>query len=215
MIVGGVAGVWGNLARSDTDGWGTVTISGGNIDVSNSLSDGSTKTCQVTGGTFNKDFSRYVTGGRSMVLNADGRWQICRAKGTYWTAFDTPTGQIKVILNGTLKGPDDNLTADATALKMNDIRNALGVDANHRFAKVSAAAGTKFVGDLSNVFAYQNIATLDLSKVDTSQMFDMTAMFAHVYADSIDLSNFNTSNVVTMQDMFNDCTNTLLKLNFA
>ena len=33
LIVGGVAGVLGNLARSDTDRWGTVTISGGNIDV--------------------------------------------------------------------------------------------------------------------------------------------------------------------------------------
>ena len=69
LIIGGVAGVWGNLVRSDDDNMGTVTISGGNIDVSNSLSDGSTKTCQVTGGTFNKDFSRYVTGGRSMVGN--------------------------------------------------------------------------------------------------------------------------------------------------
>lgn len=59
----------------------------------------------------------------------------------------------------------------------------------------------------SGMFAYlTNVESLDLSKLDTSNITSMSKMF---YKSSglknIDFSNFNTSNVTNMSSMFEGC----------
>ena len=68
----------------------------------------------------------------------------------------------------------------------------------------------------SGMFAYlDNVDTLDLTGLDTSNTTDMSHMFRDsAKLTSIDLSNFNTSKVIYMNNMFNNCTSlTNLNLN--
>ena len=61
----------------------------------------------------------------------------------------------------------------------------------------------------SGMFAYlDNVSTLDLSGLDTSNMTSMSRMFYNSKSlTNIDLSGFDTSKVVTMANMFEGCTN--------
>ena len=61
----------------------------------------------------------------------------------------------------------------------------------------------------SGMFAYlDNVSTLDLSGLDTSNMTSMSRMFYNSKSlTNIDLSGFDTSKVVTMTNMFDGCTN--------
>ena len=61
----------------------------------------------------------------------------------------------------------------------------------------------------SGMFAYlDNVSTLDLSGLDTSNMTSMSGMFYNSKSlTNIDLSGFDTSKVVTMTNMFDGCTN--------
>ena len=61
----------------------------------------------------------------------------------------------------------------------------------------------------SGMFAYlDNVSTLDLSGLDTSNMTSMSGMFYNSKSlTNIDLSGFDTSKVVTMANMFEGCTN--------
>ena len=61
----------------------------------------------------------------------------------------------------------------------------------------------------SGMFAYlDNVSTLDLSGLDTSNMTSMSEMFYNSKSlTNIDLSGFDTSKVVTMANMFEGCTN--------
>lgn len=61
----------------------------------------------------------------------------------------------------------------------------------------------------SGMFAYlDNVSTLDLSGLDTSNMTSMSRMFYNSKSlTNIDLSGFDTSKVVTMSYMFDGCTN--------
>ena len=61
----------------------------------------------------------------------------------------------------------------------------------------------------SGMFAYlDNVSTLDLSGLDTSNMTNMTYMFYNSKSlTNIDVSGFNTSKVVNMGYMFNGCSN--------
>ena len=61
----------------------------------------------------------------------------------------------------------------------------------------------------SGMFAYlDNVSTLDLSVLDTSNMTSMSRMFYNSKSlTNIDLSGFDTSKVVTMSYMFDGCTN--------
>ena len=68
----------------------------------------------------------------------------------------------------------------------------------------------------SGMFAYlDNVSTLDLSGLDTSNTTDMSHMFRNsAKLTFLDLSNFNTSKVIYMNNMFNNCTSlTNLNLN--
>lgn len=61
----------------------------------------------------------------------------------------------------------------------------------------------------SGMFAYlDNVSTLDLSGLDTSNMTSMSRMFYNSKSlTNIDLSGFDTSKIVTMSYMFDGCTN--------
>ena len=61
----------------------------------------------------------------------------------------------------------------------------------------------------SGMFAYlDNVSSLDLSGLDTSNMTSMSEMFYNSKSlTNIDLSGFDTSKVVTMANMFEGCTN--------
>ena len=61
----------------------------------------------------------------------------------------------------------------------------------------------------SGMFAYlDNVSTLDLSGLDTSNMTSMSKMFLNSKSlTNIDVSGFDTSKVVTMANMFKWCTN--------
>ena len=61
----------------------------------------------------------------------------------------------------------------------------------------------------SGMFAYlDNVSSLDLSGLDTSNMTSMSRMFYNSKSlTNIDLSGFDTSKVVTMANMFEGCTN--------
>lgn len=61
----------------------------------------------------------------------------------------------------------------------------------------------------SGMFAYlDNVSTLDLSGLDTSNMTSMSRMFYNSTSlTNIDLSNFNTSNVINMEGVFQNDTN--------
>ena len=61
----------------------------------------------------------------------------------------------------------------------------------------------------SGMFAYlDNVSTLDLSGLDTSNMTSMSNMFLNSKSlTNIDVSGFDTSKVVTMANMFKGCTN--------
>ena len=61
----------------------------------------------------------------------------------------------------------------------------------------------------SGMFAYlDNVSTLDLSGLDTSNMTSMSRMFLNSKSlTNIDVSGFDTSKVVNMNGMFDGCTN--------
>ena len=61
----------------------------------------------------------------------------------------------------------------------------------------------------NGMFAYlDNVSTLDLSGLDTSNMTSMSGMFYNSKSlTNIDVSGFDTSKVVTMANMFEGCTN--------
>ena len=53
---------------------------------------------------------------------------------------------------------------------------------------------------------FNNMASIDLSALDTSQVTDMMSMFSGCSSlTSLDVSNFNTSNVTNMKTMFSAC----------
>ena len=63
---------------------------------------------------------------------------------------------------------------------------------------------TSNVTDMNSMFYFCNALTsLDLSKLDTSNVTNMNHMFGNCHAlTSLDLSNFDTSNVTDMNNMF-------------
>ena len=61
---------------------------------------------------------------------------------------------------------------------------------------------TRNVTDMSNMFYYSQLKTIDLSSFDTSNVTNMSNMFAYSKFTTLDLSNFNTSEVTNMSNMF-------------
>ena len=59
-----------------------------------------------------------------------------------------------------------------------------------------------------------NLAELNLSSFDTSNVTQMSYMFHGTYVQKLDLSSFNTSNVINMYSMF-EATSRLREINFG
>ena len=68
---------------------------------------------------------------------------------------------------------------------------------------------SKSISMLGMFQSYKDISvpTIDLSKFDTSKVFDMRDMFTQCQFASLDLSSFNTGLVIYMEMMFSDCSN--------
>ena len=57
---------------------------------------------------------------------------------------------------------------------------------------------------MSGMFYRSQVANLDLSSFDTSNVTGMNSMFSNTKATSLDLSSFDTSKVTDMGFMFSD-----------
>lgn len=65
---------------------------------------------------------------------------------------------------------------------------------------------TSEVTDMSYMFRYCPMTTIDVSHFDTRNVTDMAAMFEQCHAmQNVDLSGFNTGKVTSMHDMFDYC----------
>jgi len=64
---------------------------------------------------------------------------------------------------------------------------------------------TKNVTDMSGMFEWCSLTSLDLSNFNTGNVTDMSGMFGLCSLTSLDLSNFNTANVTDMSWMFWGC----------
>lgn len=84
-----------------------------------------------------------------------------------------------------------------TSIKFNSCSSLLGV----------YEININNANDMSNMFNGCNqLASLDLSNIDTSKVTSMENMFNNCSSLSLlDLSNFNTSEVINMENMFNGC----------
>ncbi len=81
---------------------------------------------------------------------------------------------------------------------------------------VTATSDVSFTGDCSTMFYnFYNCESMDLSKVNTSNVTNMSAMFRDCYRlTSLDLSCWDTGNVTHMGEMFANCMN-LSSLNLS
>ena len=81
---------------------------------------------------------------------------------------------------------------------------------------VTATSDVSFTGDCSTMFYnFYNCESMDLSKVNTSNVTNMSAMFRYCYRlTSLDLSCWDTGNVTHMGEMFANCMN-LSSLNLS
>ena len=64
---------------------------------------------------------------------------------------------------------------------------------------------TKNVTDMSGMFEWCSLTSLDLSNFNTGNVTNMSGMFGLCSLTSLDLSNFNTANVTDMSGMFSCC----------
>ena len=117
----------------------------------------------------------------SLTVNAENDGEIT-------CSFDDTTGAL-TIEAGTYNNPyfDDLNKDDVKSVKANE--------------------NVVFTGDCADLFSYfENVESIDLSAVDTSNVTDMNYMFAYCKSlKSVNLSSLNTSNVTNMHDMFCDC----------
>ena len=71
---------------------------------------------------------------------------------------------------------------------------------------VTATNEVSFTGDCSQMFySYHRCESMDLSKVNTSEMTNAAFMFAFSQMTSLDLSGWNTAKVTYMRNMFQSC----------
>ena len=66
---------------------------------------------------------------------------------------------------------------------------------------------TSNVTNMSRMFNYCGLTSLDLSNFDTKNVIDMSYMFSNTSIEQLNLSTFNTKNVTNMCGMFSECSN--------
>ena len=139
----------------------------------------------------------------------------------------TPSSSISTFLNTeVLRNQIESITIEKTNVVPNDAKYSKDISSkqdgsvmlwytdkdNNSLYEISIGSENGSVEANTNgsgMFAYlDNVSTLDLSGLDTSNMTSMSNMFyKSTSLTNIDVSGFDTSRVVTMADMFKDCNN--------
>ena len=172
----------------------------------------------------NKDITKiYFCGDEIAALYQGSTLIFKKSEGGSTTE---PTGVY--IVRGTLK-PDS--TVQSIQLCVNGINEQIDINEDktfeHTFVNVPVTRMNNFTSackdelktlDLSNLDTSQvtsmieafyqcsNLETIDLTNLDTSNVTNMSRMFSGCqYLTDIDLSSFDTSNVMNMPSMFMDC----------
>ena len=118
--------------------------------------------------------------------------------GTNVTAgFDSDTGTVTFYSQG---GTLSNYWVNTLGINRNDVRAIV----------ISEDSSVMYLPNYSDQLfsSFTGLQSIDLSKVDTSNVKNMSGMFRHCSnLQTLDVSTFNTSNVTDMREMFYGCRN--------
>lgn len=146
----------------------------------------------------NKDITKIYFRGNEIVALYRGSTLIFKKSGGGSTT--KPTGVYTV--RGTLK-PDS--TAQSIELKVNGVREQFAVNSDKTFEYTFVNVPITNMDNFT-LQCKDELKTLDLSSLDTSQVTSMIEAFYQCSnLTSIDLTNVNTSNVTNMTRMFFYC----------
>ena len=146
----------------------------------------------------NKDITKIYFRGNEIVALYRGSTLIFKKSGGGSTT--KPTGVYTV--RGTLK-PDS--TAQSIELKVNGVREQFAVNSDKTFEYTFVNVPITNMDNFT-LQCKDELKTLDLSDLDTSQVTSMIEAFYQCSnLTSIDLTNVNTSNVTNMSSMFSSC----------
>ena len=147
----------------------------------------------------NKDITKIYFRGNEIVALYRGSTLIFKKSGV---VPPKPTGVYTV--RGTLK-PDS--TAQSIELKVNGVREQFAVNSDKTFEYTFVNVPITNMDNFT-LQCKDELKTLDLSDLDTSQVTSMIEAFYQCSnLISIDLTNVNTSNVTNMSAMFGECSN--------
>ena len=147
----------------------------------------------------NKDITKIYFRGNEIVALYRGDTLIFKKSGV---VPPKPTGVYTV--RGTLK-PDS--TAQSIELKVNGVREQFAVNSDKTFEYTFVNVPITNMDNFT-LQCKDELKTLDLSDLDTSQVTSMIEAFYQCRnLTSIDLTNVNTSNVTNMSAMFGECSN--------
>ena len=146
----------------------------------------------------NKDITKIYFQGNEIVALYQGSTLIFKKSGV---VPPKPTGVYTV--RGTLK---PNSTKQNIQLCVNGQREQFDVNNDKTFEYTFVNVPITNM-DYFTLACKDELKTLDLSDLDTSQVTSMVEAFFQCNLSSIDLTNVNTSNVTNMSAMFNGCLN--------
>ena len=123
---------------------------------------------------------------------------------------------LTIVANGKIALPEDS----SKLFAFYKINPCSGPVRNMSFIEFNNSIDTSKVTNMSHIFYYNALTTLDLSSFDTTNVTDMSAMFAYNYnyvtksgiAEIKELNEFNTSKVTNMSEMFAGTDVTMLDL---
>ena len=126
-----------------------------------------------------------------------------------YASFTSRTGELKIFKDFAKKYTDGQIIDTTTY--WTGIEDIVGETSPKWYSKRTSILTVNIIDEFSPKTAYQmfeycKITSLDLSKLNTSNVTSMRNMFYRCdNLTSLDLSNFDTSNVTDMRDMFNYC----------
>ena len=123
---------------------------------------------------------------------------------------------LTIVANGKIAFPEDS----SKLFAFYKINSCSGPVRNMSFIEFNNSIDTSKVTNMSHIFYYNALTTLDLSSFDTTNVTDMSWMFAYNYnyvtksgiAEIKGLNEFNTSKVTNMSEMFAGTDVTMLDL---